>query len=137
MFLISYVFLPHLAKGHVGFCHYLAPIVRHELFKYKSTPLKPLIRIESNLTGSIFIRSFKNVAVFVLIWQQTWTPWTILISDQLKQKQKSFPETDCPNGIKLYRHQLKALFKACLFCPNRTKNMAANIVSDRLKNKKK
>jgi hypothetical protein len=42
------LFLAHLAKGHVSFCHHLASVVRRKLFQ-KSSALKLLDQLKSNL----------------------------------------------------------------------------------------
>jgi hypothetical protein len=47
----------------------------------KPSPLKLLGQINQNLVGSIYRRSAINVANFVLMHQQTWTPQAILVSD--------------------------------------------------------
>jgi hypothetical protein len=45
---VKRVFLAHLAKGHVSFCHHLASVV---VRPFKSPPLKRLNQIKPNLAG--------------------------------------------------------------------------------------
>jgi hypothetical protein len=48
---------------------------------FKSSPLKPLGQMNRNLVGSIYGRSYINIAHFIPICWQTWPPQAILVSD--------------------------------------------------------
>jgi hypothetical protein len=52
------------------------------LVSIKSSPLKPLSQMNWNLVGSIYWRSSVNIAHFVPIHWQTWSPKAILLSDR-------------------------------------------------------
>jgi hypothetical protein len=57
-----FIFLAHLTKGHVRFCHHLASVVCHKLFQ-KSSPLKLLDQLKPNLVWIITrVSSFKIVS---------------------------------------------------------------------------
>jgi hypothetical protein len=66
----------------------------------KSSPLKLLGKMEPNLAGSIYVRSFIKLLHLVPFGLQTWPPRLILFSDWLMLK-KIFSETAWPNGAKL------------------------------------
>jgi len=73
------------------------------LISKKSSPLKPLGQMNQNLVGSIYGRSFIQIACFVPIRYQTWPPQAILVSDWLISKKIVSSETAWPNGSKLGR----------------------------------
>jgi hypothetical protein len=70
-------FYPDLLKNMAttdNSCFWLADFL-------KSSPLKPLGQMNRNLVGSIYGRSYINIAHFIPICWQTWPPQAILVSD--------------------------------------------------------
>ena len=69
------IFLAHLAKGHVSFCHHSASVVVccRKLFQ-KSSPRKPLNGFASNLVAMIYGVLATKIPHFKLICQKTWPP---------------------------------------------------------------
>jgi hypothetical protein len=65
-------------------------LVSDWLISKKSSPLKPLSKMNRNLVGSIYGRSSIKIATFVLIRLHTWLPQEIIVSDWMISK-KSFP----------------------------------------------
>ena len=75
------LFLAHLVKGHVNFCHHLMLSFFCQLFTFESSPLRPMGQMNQNLVGSIYGRTFIKSTHFVPIHLQTWPPYAILVSD--------------------------------------------------------
>ena len=93
---------------------------------FSTSPLKPLIRIQWNLTGSKISLSSTKFVFFGLIGKTRWPPWP-LIGRYLFDF--SF-ETADPNSMKLDRKQdLIVLYKVCVFGADR-KNKMAVLASD-------
>jgi hypothetical protein len=59
------------------------------LISKKSSPLKPLCRINRNFVGSILGRTSIKIAHLVAIRKQTWPPQAILVSAWLISKKCS------------------------------------------------
>jgi hypothetical protein len=77
------LFLAHLAKGNVSFCHHLASVVC-KLFTFQASSPKPLGRLEPNLAGMFFGWSSTKLLFFVPVGYSIWLPGPIICSDWLK-----------------------------------------------------
>jgi hypothetical protein len=85
-------------------------------FLKKYCPLKPLGQKKRNLVGSIYERSSKRIANFVLICWETWSPQTVLVSDWSISNKIFSSEAVCPirvitklpNSEQSYKGKVKA-----------------------------
>ena len=70
---------------------------RHKQFLVLVGQILRIFSLETSIkhlfTGSIYGRSSIKFPHFILIGQNKWSPWAILVSDWLKLKKKSSPET--------------------------------------------
>ena len=93
---------------------------------FLTSPLKPLNRIQRNLTGSKISRSSTKFVFFGLIVKTRWPPWPLIGWDIFNFSS----ETAEPNSRKLDRKQdLNVLYKVCVFRVN-WKNKMAALASD-------
>ena len=97
---------------------------------FLTSPLKPLIHIEQNLTGSkISTSSTKFVFFFRPIGKTRWPPWPLIGWEIFD----FFTETADPNSKKLDRNQdFNVLYHVCVFWVDRKNKMAA-LASDLLR----
>ena len=101
-------------------------IIRHT---FSTSPLKPLIGIQRNLTGSKNSTSSTNFVFFGPIGKTRWPPWPLIGWDIFD----FFFETTDRNSTKLDRKQdLNVLYQVCVFRADRKNKMAA-LVSDWLR----
>ena len=88
---------------------------------FSTSPLKPLNRIQRNLTGSKISTPSTKFVFFGPIRKTTWPPWPLIgwdISD--------FSETTERNSLKLDRkHDLNVLYQVCVFRADQKNKMAA------------
>ena len=98
-------------------------VVRPSLtFTFLTSPLKPLNRIQPNLTGSKISTSSTKFVFFRLIGKTKWPPRALIGLDTFD----SFSETAKGNLTKLDRKQdLNVLYKVCVFRADRKTKMAA------------
>ena len=96
---------------------------------FSTSPLKPLNRIQRNLTGSKISTPSTKFVFLGLIGKTRWPPWPLIGRDIF-----DFPsETAEPNSTKLDRKQdLNALCQVCVFGADRKNKMAA-LASDWLR----
>ena len=106
------------------------PSVRPSLtFTFLTSPLKPLNRIQQNLTGSKISRSSTKFVFFGLIGKTRWPPRALIGWDTFD----FFSETAEGNSTKLDRKQdLNVLYQVCVFRADRKTKMAA-LASDWLR----
>ena len=95
---------------------------------FSTSPLKPLNRIQWNLTGSKILTSSTMFVFFGPIGKTRWLPWPLIGWAIL-----DFSETAEWNSTKLDRKQdLNVLYQVCVFQADRKKKMAA-LASDWLR----
>ena len=88
---------------------------------FSTSPLKPLNRIQRNLTGSKISTSFTKFVFFGLIGKTRWPPWPLIGWDIF-----DFSVTAERNSTKLDRKQdLNVLYQVCVFLADRKNKMAA------------
>ena len=96
---------------------------------FSTSPLKPLNRIQQNLTGSKFSMSSTKFVFFGPIWKTRWPPWPLIDRGIFDFSS----ETAKQNSTKLERKQiLNVLYKVCVFRADRKSKMAA-LASDWLR----
>ena len=96
---------------------------------FSTSPLKPLNRIQWNLTGSKISTPSTKFVFFGLIGKQRWPPWPLIGWDILDFSS----ETTERNSKKLVRKQdLNTLYQVCVFWADQKNKMAA-LVSDWLR----
>ena len=96
---------------------------------FSTSPLKPLNRIQRNLTGSKISTPSTNFVFFGLIGKTRWPPWPLIGWDIFDFSS----ETAEQNSTKLDRKQdLNALYQFCVFLADRKNKMAA-LASDWLR----
>ena len=96
---------------------------------FSTSPLKPLNRIQRNLTGSKISTSSTKFVFFRPIWKTRWPPWPLIGWDIFD----FFSETAERNSTKLDRKQdLNVLYQVCVFHADRKNKMAA-LASDWLR----
>ena len=96
---------------------------------FSTSPLKPLNRIQRNLTGSKISTSSTEFAFFGLIWKTRWPPWHLIGWDIFD----FFSETAEWNLMKLDRKQdFNVSDQVCVFRAVRKNKMAA-LASDWLR----
>ena len=79
---------------------------------FSTSPLKPLNRIQRNLTGSKISKPSTKFVFFRPIWKTRWPPWPLIGRDIFDFSS----ETAEPNSMKLDRKQdLNALYHVCVF----------------------
>ena len=89
---------------------------------FSTSPLKPLNRIQRNLTGSKISTSSTKFVFFRLIRKSRWPPWPLIGWDIFDFSS----ETAEWNSTKLHRKQdLKVLYQVCVFPADRKIKMAA------------
>ena len=89
---------------------------------FSTSPLKPLNRIQRNLTGSKISTSSTKFVFFGLIGKTKWPPWPLIGWDILDFSS----ETAEQNSMKLDRKQdLNVLYQVCVFRADRKNKMAA------------
>ena len=96
---------------------------------FSTTSLKPLNRIQRNLTGSKISTSSTKFVFFGLIGKTRWPPWPLICWDIFD----FFSETAKRNSTKLDRKQdLYVFYQVCVFRGDRKNKMAA-LASDWLR----
>ena len=96
---------------------------------FSTSPLKPLNRIQRNLTGSKISTSSTKFVFFRPIGKTRWLPWPLIGWDILKFSS----ETAEQNSTKLDKKQdLNVLYQVCIFRDDR-KNKIAALASDWLR----
>ena len=96
---------------------------------FSTSSLKPLNRIQRNLTGSNISTSSTKFVFFVLIGKTRWPPWSLIGWDIFDFSS----ETAERNSTKLDRKQhLNVLYQVCVFRADRKNKMAA-LASDCLR----
>ena len=96
---------------------------------FSTSPLKPLNRIQWNLTGSKISMSSTKFVFFGLIGKTRWPPWPLIGWDIFDFSS----ETAERNSTKLDRKQdLNVLYQVCVFRADRINKMAA-LASDWLR----
>ena len=91
-----------------------------------TSPLKPLNRIQRNLTGSNISTPSTKFVFFGPIGKTRWPPWPLIGWDIFDFSS----ETAEPNSTKFDRRQdLKALYQVCVFRAYRKNKMAAPVFS--------
>ena len=96
---------------------------------FSTSPLKPLNRIQRNLTGSKISTSFTKFVFFGPIGKTRWPPWPLIGWDVFD----FFSETAERNSTKLDRKQdFNVLYQVCVFRADRKNKMAA-LASDWLR----
>ena len=96
---------------------------------FSTSPLKPLNRIQRNLTGSKISTSSTKFVFFGPIRKTRWPPWPLIGWDIFDFSS----ETAERNSMKLDRKQdLNVLYQVCVFRANRKNKMAA-LASDWLR----
>ena len=96
---------------------------------FSTSPLKPLIGIQRNLTGSKISKPSTKFVFFEPIRKTRWPPWPLIGRDIFDFSSV----TAEPNSIKLDRKQdLNALYKVCVFWADQKNKMAA-LASDWLR----
>ena len=96
---------------------------------FSTSPLKPLNRIQRNLTGSKISTSSTKFVFFGLIGKIRWPPWLLIGWDIFDFSS----ETAEPNSTKLDRKQdLNVLYQVCVFRADWENKMAA-LASDWLR----
>ena len=95
---------------------------------FSTSPLKPLNRIQRNLTGSKISTPSTKFVFFGPIGKTRWPPWPLIGWDIF-----DFSKTAERNSTKLDRKQdLNALYQVCVFQADRKNKMAA-LASDWLR----
>ena len=120
-------------KARVSYCHSASSVVRpsvvRKLFTFSSSPLKPLNRIQRNLTGSKILKSSTKFVFFGSIGKTRWPPWPLIGWDIFNFSSITAER----NSKKLDRKQdLNVLYQICVFLANRKNKMAA-LASDWLR----
>ena len=88
---------------------------------FSTSPLKPLNRIQRNLTGSKISTSSTMFVFFGPIRKTRWPPWPLIGWDIF-----DFSSETIQRSTKLHRKQdLNVLYKVCVFWANRKNKMAA------------
>ena len=96
---------------------------------FSTSPLKPLIGIQRNLTGSKISTSSTTFVFFGRIGKTRWRPWSLIGQDIFDFSS----ETTERNSTKLDRKQdLNVLYQVCVFRTDRKNKMAA-LASDWLR----
>ena len=96
---------------------------------FSTSPLKPLIGIQRNLTGSNISTSSSKLLLFGPIGIRKWPPWPLIGWDIFDFSSKTAER----NSMKLDREQdLNVLYQVCVFTVDRKNKMAA-LDSDWLK----
>ena len=96
---------------------------------FSTSSLKPLNRIQQNLTGSKISTPSTKFEFFGAIWKTRWPPWPLIGWDIFD----FFSETAERNSTKLDRKQdLNTLYQVCVFRADRKNKMAA-LASDLLR----
>ena len=96
---------------------------------FSTSPLKPINRIQRNLTGSKILTSSTKFVFFRLIRKIRWPPWTLICWDIFNFSS----ETAERNSMKLDRKQdLNVLYQVCVFQAD-LKNKMAALASDWLR----
>ena len=96
---------------------------------FSTSPLKPLNRIQRNLTGSKISMSSTKFVFFGLIGKTRWPPWPLIGWDIFDFSSENAE----PNSTKLDRKQyLNVLYQVCVFPVDR-KNKMAVLASDWLR----
>ena len=89
---------------------------------FSTSPLKPLNRIQRNLTGSKIIMSSKKFVFFGPIGKTRWPPWSLIGWDIFDFSS----ETTERNSTKLDREKdLNVLYQVCVFRADRKNKMDA------------
>ena len=107
----------------------MASHVSDWLRHFSTSPLKPLSRIQRNLTGSNILMSSTKFVFFGPIGKTRWPPWSLIGWDIFD----FFSETAEQNSTKLDRKQdIKALYQVCIFWADQKNKMVA-LASDWLR----
>ena len=122
----TFTFLVHLSRSRRLKCtivimHYPS-YVRRQLFTFSTSPLKPLNRIQRNLTGSKNSKSSTKFVFFGPIGKTRWPPWPLIGWDIFD----FFSKTTEWNSTKLERKQdLNVLYQVCVFRADRKNKLDA------------
>ena len=115
-------------KAQVHYCDHTLSVVRPSVvrpsltFTFLTSPLKPLNRIQRNLTGSKISTSSTKFVFFGPIGKTRWPPWPLIGRDTFD----FFSRTTQGNSTKLDRKQdLNLLYQVCVFWADRKTKMAA------------
>ena len=125
-------FLVHLSRrlSTIVIIRCPSSVVRPSLtFTFLTSPLKPLNRIQRNLTGSKISTSSTKCVFFGLIGKTRWPPRALIGWDTFD----FFSKTAEGNSMKLDRKQdLNVLYQVCVFWADRKTKMSA-LASDWLR----
>ena len=131
----SLIFSAPEPKAQVHYCDHTLSVVRLSVvrpsltFTFLTSPLKPLNRIQRNLTGSKISTSSTKFVFFGLIGKTRWPPRALIGWDTFD----FFSKTAERNSTKLDRKQdLNVLYQVCVFRADRKNKMAA-LASDLLR----
>ena len=120
-------------KAQVHYCDHTLSVVRRPsvrpssvrpslTFTFSTSPLKPLNRIQRNLSASKISMSSTKFVFFRLIGKTRWPPRALIGWDTFD----FFSETTEGNATKLDRKQdLNVLYQVCVFRADRKTKMAA------------
>ena len=110
-------------KAQVHYCDHTLSVVRPSLtFTFSTSPLKPLNRIQRNLSASKISMSSTKFVFFRLIGKTRWPPRALIGWDTFD----FFSETTEGNATKLDRKQdLNVPYQVCVFRADRKTKMAA------------